>query len=212
MPEGEQQGAEGAENESGLVAKNRELLGELKAAKAKLKALDGLDADAAREALTFKEHADEEMAKKAGEFEKIRAKDREKYQRDLEAKGLREAKLTKALERRLVDLALSNAIRTAGGDPDYVLEKARPFVTMVESDDDWDVEVKVDGKPSSLDAVAKLLRAKYPRAFDGVGSSGSGTTAGTGGGEQALPDPNDPVAVGRAADAWIKAREQPQKR
>lgn len=212
----EAKGAEGTEGQGdkseGLVEKNKELLGELKAERAKRKdlekALGGLDLDAAREAIEFKANADEEQAKRRGEFDKLRERDKAAYDKKLAEREAREAKLTKALHARLVDYELDKAIRAEGGDPEYVLEKGRPRVTVVETDEGWDVVVAgPDGKPASMGELAKELRERFPKAFDGSGSSGSGARAGAGGGAT-LPDPNDPKAVGLAADAWLKARQK----
>lgn len=205
--------AKGGDEVQAVVAKNRELLGEVRALKAKVREQADLkefgDADAIREAFEFKEKAERERAEKAGEFEKLRAKDREAHARELGKRDAREQKLGAALERRLIESEFSKVLRDAGGDPKYLVPVARPRMKTVETEDDWEIVVHdARGQPSTMEALIDELRKEYPRAFEGTGASGSGTQAGTGGGGQGKVDPTDPEAVGRAADAWLRSRKK----
>lgn len=208
MAEDGENGASGADDAvEKLNAKNRELLGELKALKAKVKQFDGLDPDAIHEALSFKAEAEQRKAEERGEFEKaLKAKEVE-FQRKLEKASSRERKLESILDRQTRERALAEAIRAKGGDPEYVMHKGLDRVKVKETDDSFDIVVLDEkgtelGGVEALDVLASELREKYPRAFDGTGSSGSSASPAQRGGGPV--NWTDPVEAGKAADRWIR--------
>lgn len=181
-----------AENEAGLKANRDEALREAKKAKAALKAYDGIDADEAR---TLKEQADEAQRKKAkdeGDFEAREKQLVERHQQELQERDGKIEKLTKTLHRRTVQAELTKAISVARGDPDLLLPHAEKFVRVRETDEDFVPFVADEhGNPRVADGqgtpmtfeqlIEQELKPKYPRAFDGTGSSGGGAPKSVGG-------------------------------
>lgn len=192
-----------AETTGGLAKNKAELLAEKKALEAKLK--------------TYPEDFDPEIwAKtKAPPGQQTKAELEAAHQAQLKAERGQREKVMAALHRRLREGPLVEAIRKLKGDPEYVLHHGMPHVQVREKGDDWETYVanpdgsqRYDGKgePITLEGLAGELREKYPRAFEGSGSSGSGASGGAGGGGAAL-DINDPAALGRATDAYLKAQK-----
>ena len=194
-----------AETTAGLAKNKAELLAEKKALEARLK--------------TYPEDFDPDVwakakAPPAGGARTLAEQDAQ-HKAQLAAQKAREDKITVALHRRLREGPLTEAIRKLKGDPEYVLHHGMPHVQVREAGDDWQTYVanpdgsqRYDGRgePVTVEALAAELRDKYPRAFEGSGSSGSGAAGGAGSGGAAV-DANDPVAMGKAADAWLKAQK-----
>jgi hypothetical protein len=194
------------------------ILGEKKALEARV---DGIPADFDPEkwkTLTAGEkQREEEAARKAGEFDKLLAQRTELHGKELAKQKEREAKITNALHRRLVQAELVAAITKAGGDPDLVLHHGERAVKVKETDDDFTAYVvNADGTPRvkdgagspfGFDDLAMELREKYPRAFAGSGSTGSGAPShATGGGAAGTitVNRNDPGAMGRLTPQQTK--------
>lgn len=184
------------EEKAALLANRNEALSEAKKAKAALKAYDGVDAEEFRRLKTAAEEADRKAAEAKGDFETLRKQLVDAHAKEMGAKEKREAKLTKALESRLIDAALAEELGKAElADPTFLsllkLE-GRRFLRVKESDEDFAAEVVdergnplvADGKgtPMSVhDLVTVKLKAQYPAAFKGTGSSGGGASKSTGG-------------------------------
>ena len=188
---------------AGLKANQAEALKEAKAAKAALKNYDGIDPEEYKALKAAAAEAEEKRAAAAGDFETLKKQmieagaKKEKtlidqHTRQLSERDAKEAKLTKSLEKRLVQAELTKAIAAAKGDPDLLLPYAERFVRTRETDDDFEAFVVdgsgnarvADGKgtPMTFDMfVEQDLMQKFPRAFDGTGSSGGGASKSTGG-------------------------------
>lgn len=185
----------------GLKKSQRELLAEAKAAKAKLAAYDGVDAEEFKKLKTAAEEAERKKAAAEGDFESLRKQLVEKHGSEIGAKDAQIAKRQAALERRLVQAELTAAIARHKGDPDLLLPHGSRFVKVKETDTDFEAFVAdetgnprfADGKGTPMtfdDLVTQVLMVKYPRAFDGTGSSGGGaskSSAGSAGGQTVIP-------------------------
>lgn len=186
-----------------LKANRDEALSEAKKAKAALKNYDGVDP---AEYKALKDAADEAARKQAlaeGNLEAWKKQVTDAHQKEREGDAKRIAKLTKALERRLVDASLAESLAKNDVDPTMLpllkLE-GRRYVQVKETDDDFEPLVAdergnplvADGKGSAMtvdDLVVQKLKAQYPGAFKGTGSSGGGApkpNAG-GGGANVIP-------------------------
>lgn len=192
------------ERTAGLKANRDELAKEAKTAKAKLAAYDGLDPEEHKRLKAAAEEAERKKAAAEGDFKAIEKQMAERHAAELGAKDAKMGKLSKALERRLVDSQLTTHLAEAGAKPEFLrllkLEGAR-YLRVQETDDDY-VEQVVDpatgtrlvadgsGAPMTVaDLVGKTLKTQYPDAFNGTGSSGGGaakSSAGGGGGAQVI--------------------------
>ena len=202
-----------AETTAGLKANQAELLKEARAAKAKLANYDGIDPV---EFKTLKDAAAEAERKKAaadGDFKALEKQLIENHGKELSGRDAKIGKLTKALEQRLVDAELTRAIAEKKGTPDLLLPYARQFVGVRETDDGFEGFVSdgkgnarvADGKGTPMDFsafVEQELMVKFPRAFDGLGSSGGGAARSNagGGGARNVAAGDNAAFIGNLAD------------
>lgn len=168
------------------------LIKEAKTAKAALKNYDGVDPTEFKALKAAAEEADRKKAAAEGDFTKLQAQMAEKHQVELEAERKRTTKALAALEKRKV-AKLTEALAQAEVLPDMMdllVLKGSASVRLREGEDDWD-EFVADAKGNPLVAdgagtpmtlaqfVDKDLKAKYPGAFKGTGSSGGGAAKST---------------------------------
>lgn len=180
--------------ERDALKQNRdEALTEAKKAKTALKNYDGVDPDEFKRLKTAAEEAETKRAAAAGDFETLKKQLVDNHARELGARDGKIGKLTKALERRLIQAELTKAIAAKKGDPDLLLPYAERFARTKETDDDFEAFLVdaagnqrfSDGQatPMTFDAfVEQDLMQKFPRAFDGTGSSGGGASKSNAGG------------------------------
>lgn len=180
---------------SGLKTSQQELLKESKAAKARLAAFEGVDPT---EYKTLKEAAAEAEKKKAlaeGNLEVWKKQVTDQHAKEMQGKDQKLTKYQSAIERRVVQARLAEALAKHDADPSMIpllqLEGAR-FIRVKETDEDFEEQV-VDGQGNPLvadgkgtpmtvdDLVAQTLKTKYPAAFRGSGSSGGGAAKSNGG-------------------------------
>jgi len=171
----------------------KQLWEEAKKAKAQLKAWDGKDPAKYDELVQAAEAAAQKKAAAEGDFETLKKQMSEKHSSELAAREAKIAKLNKAIERRLVDAELTRAIAAKKGEPDLLLPYARQFVRVKETEEDFEgyiadergTPLVADGKgtPMTFDSfVEQTLMTKFPRAFEGTGSSGGGSAKSNAGG------------------------------
>lgn len=140
--------------------------------------IEAMIADAAK--------AEEEKATKAGEWDKLKAQMNAKHADDLRSADEKVSAMKRALERHLVDAQATAAIAAAKGVPDLLLPHVQKHVKVVEENGEFKVVVtdvkgdpRVDGKgePLSISDLVVEMRGSdiFGRAFEGTGSSGSGT-------------------------------------
>lgn len=175
-----------------IKANRDEALGEAKRAKAALKAWDGKDPAEYERLVAADKAAQEKKATAEGDFATLKQQLVEAHAKELGARDGKIGKMSKALERRLVDAELTRAIALKKGDPDLLLPFARQFVRVRETENDFEGFIAdaagnpliADGKgtPMTFDGfVETTLMPKFPRAFEGSGASGGGATKSSGG-------------------------------
>lgn len=176
-----------------IKANRDDALTEAKRAKAALKAWDGKDPAKYDALLAAAEEAERKRAAAEGDFETLKKQLVEKHGGELAARDGTIGKLRKALEKRLVDAELTRAIAAKKGEPDLLLPYARQFVRVKETEDDFEgfiadergTPLVADGKGTPLTFegfVESTLMQKFPRAFEGTGSSGGGAARSNAGG------------------------------
>lgn len=185
-----------AEQVAGLKAKTDELLSEAKRAKNALKSYDGVDPTEFKRLKEAADQAERDKAAAAGDFKALEKQMAERHTVELSERETKISKMQRALERKVVESELVRAIAAKKGDPDLLLPYARQYARMRETDDDFEGFVSdergnplvSDGKGTPMDFsafVEQHLMLKFPRAFEGTGSSGGGaprSSAGGGGG------------------------------
>jgi hypothetical protein len=181
-----------------LKVNRDQILKEAKDAKKKLGEYDGVDP---AEFKALKEASAEAERKKAaaeGDFKSLEKQLIERHTAELQGKDTKIGKLTAAIERRLVQAKLAEALAKHDADSSMIpllqLEGQR-HVRVRETADDFEEYVVdaqgnpriADGKGTAMtidDLVAQTLKTQYPAAFKGSGSSGGGAskTVASGGG------------------------------
>lgn len=188
-----------AEQVAGLKANRDEVLRESKKFREQLKQYEGVDPEEFR---TLKTRAEQEAQKRAaaeGDWKALEKQLIERHAKEREADSAHATKMQRALEQHLVRAELTKVISKHRGDPDLLLPHAAQFVKVRETDDGFEAYVAdekgnpriADGKGTPMDfdqLVEQVLLPKYPRAFDGTGSSGGGAakSAGTTGGTRVV--------------------------
>lgn len=193
---------------------------------AKLKALDGLDPRAAREALAkVKEWQDSPPEARAkAQAEALLKEAQTKYQQET-------SKLRGQLERELVEAKAREALAKHKGNVELLLPHVKGRI-KAEVDTDGELRAYVvdqsgnkahvmgkDGsmQPMSIESLVEQMRAQdsYAAAFQGSGASGAGTQTGRGGSTGAFTISasqarNDPRAYQAVRDRAIAAGQQVQ--
>lgn len=176
-----------------LKTNRDEVLTEAKKAKAALKNYDGVDPTEYR---TLKEAAAEAEKKRAlaeGNLEAWKKQVTDQHTKEREGDAKKLTKYESAISRRLKQDELRKAL-VGKADPtmmELLVEHGSKFIQVRETDDDFE-HVVVDeknnplvgdskGSPMSVEQfVEQKLKAKFPGAFLGTGSSGGGATKSTG--------------------------------
>jgi hypothetical protein len=200
---------------AGLKANNATLLTEKKRLADLAKKYEGLDPDAARNALQAAEEAERKRAEAAGDWKAREAQLLEKVGKDMQAKDATIGTYRSALERRLVDSEAVAAIAAAKGATKVLLPHVKSQTKVVEEEGEFVVYV-VDskGNPRIGDAkgspmtIAQLVEEMkqdpdFARNFDGTGSSGGGaprSTGGAGGAVRQIATTNSPDFLANLAD------------
>jgi hypothetical protein len=184
-----------------LKANRDQALTEAKAAKKKLADYDGVDPVEFKKLKDAAADAEQKKALAEGDFKTLRDQLIEKHTSELTAKAKREAKLESALNRRLVQDELRKGL-VGKADPammELLVEHGSKFIKVRETDDDFEHYIAdekgnqqfSDGKatPMTVESfVEQSLKAKFPGAFLGSGSSGGGASksSASGGGSQTI--------------------------
>lgn len=171
----------------GLKKKRDELLEAQRKLREQLKAFDGLDPEAARQALEELEAREADKLKDKGEFDKLREKIEAKHSEEVAKIRAEVEKRDGFIERLLIENALSEAIEKAGVLPQYreavkaLLRQKGPKV--VQDDGDYRAVFETDmGEATISTYVETWARSDEAAAFlPASGKSGSGAT-GSGGG------------------------------
>lgn len=154
----------------------------------------GKSADEIKALLEREAAADEERAKAAGEWDKLKAQMESNFNKERETFTQKEQRLQTALEKHLIGEAATRAIAEEKGVPTLLLPHVERRVKVTETDDGYSVVVlDDDGKTPKLNAENKPMSIRelvasmrddetFGRAFEGSGHSGGGGTGGSGGG------------------------------
>lgn len=173
-------------SETGLIEKNRQLLEEAKSAKAEAAAiraaLGGLDVSQIAQILAERKQAEEDRAKKAGEFDKLIEKRVNETKAEYEKRLAELAPYKTKYEDREVEIAIRDAAIKAGVIPDDL----RIVTKLVKGDrirlDDKTGKVVVldeDGDISGLTVekfFAEKFKAEAPKFYQGTVGSGGGAS------------------------------------
>lgn len=154
----------------------------------------GFDPDELLKLRDEKAHAEEERAKKAGEWDKLKIQIVTEHDKTVAAKNATIASLTKAYDNQLIDSAVVTAIAAEKGNATLLKPHVREHVKVTQDDNGtFNVQVvddagnpRVDGagKFISVSDFVKELREQdtFAGAFLGAQSSGGGTPPGGGAG------------------------------
>lgn len=183
---------------AGLKANNTKLVSEKRQLAELAKKYEGLDPDAARNALQAAEEAERKRAEMAGDWKARETQLLEKFNAEKTASESEKTSLRSALEKRLVDAEATAALASAKGAPKVLLPHIKSQTKVVQEDGEYVVYV-VDskGNPRIGDAkgspmtIAQLVEEMkqdpdFARNFDGTGSSGGGAARSTGGASGAV--------------------------
>jgi len=207
--------ARAAEAAAGLKANRDELLREAKKAKDALKAYDGIDPSEYKALKAAAEEAERKRAVDEGNFASLEKQLVDRHQKEIGVKEARIEKLNRALERRLVEAKLAEALAKAEADPSMMpllLLEGQRHVRVRETEDDFEEYVAdergnplvADGKGTPMDVqtfVGETLKAKYPSAFRGSGSTGGGAgRSGAAGGTRTISAADNAAFMANLAD------------
>jgi len=175
------------------LKENRDLaLEQKRKAREQLEAYGELTPDEARELAKAKKKAEEEAAKKAGDFDKLKAQLEEAHTKQMKQVAAERDELQTALEHELIEKAAIEGITEAGGFAKVLKPHVIGKMRLHKTDDGKRLAVVLDesGQPalkkgasnptdfmSVKDFVASLKDDdEFSHAFKGAGASGGATT------------------------------------
>lgn len=179
-----------AEANRQLEQHRNEVLAELKGLKDKFKTVDLDEYSRLRTEREDNERkareAEQEAARKAGDFDKYRAQLEQDHTAAIKAKDGRIEALYSALTQKLVDAELSSAITAEGGIPEILLPLLKDRVRVVETDNRFGTEVadlagakqyRQDGTPAGLADLVREMKSNpvYGGCFKSPMAGGSGS-------------------------------------
>ena len=137
---------------------------------------------------------EEDKAKKAGEWDKLRVQMTDKHNEELGKRDTREASLLTALERKTIDADAVAALNEFKGNVTLLLPHVKGHVQMVEEegafvarvvDDAGNPRVNGEGKFLTVRELVSEMRDQetYAKAFEADTKGGGGTPPGGGGGK-----------------------------
>jgi len=173
------------DDEAGLVNKRDELLGKITTYKSKLEGFDGVDAEKYREMVTKLEAIAEAEDLKNGDFEKIRLKMLEDFEKKEGVSSATITKLMGKIESLMIDSEVVKAIADAKGNSDLLMPLLKQRIKVVDKDGEMVVKVnEINGDPAVNDkgeplSIINLVEKfksdeKFAGAFDSSGLSGGG--------------------------------------
>lgn len=221
-------GVDGIEDTNGLksaLEKERKARSEYEKTVRQYQGL-GKSPDEIAELVKAQEESEKNKLEQKGEWEKLKAQLLESHKKELAARDEAIQKMKGTLESYLVDAAATEAIAAAKGIPQLLLPHVKSAVKVIEEDGKYQVRVVgPDGSPR-MNAKGEFLGIKdfvsemresevFSRAFEGTGTTGSGTPANRG---QTRPgsfilsreDARDPMKYRAAREAAAKAGQELQ--
>ena len=219
---------DGLEDTNGLksaLEKERKARSEYEKAVRKYEGL-GKSPEEIAELVKAQEESEKNKLEQKGEWEKLKAQLLESHKKELAARDEAVQKMKGTLESYLVDAAATEAIAAAKGIPQLLLPHVKSAVKVIEEDGKYQVRVVgPDGSPR-MNAKGEFLGIKdfvsemresevFSRAFEGTGTTGSGTPANRGNvrpGSFILSreDAKDPMKYRAAREAAMKAGQELQ--
>lgn len=216
-----------------LNAKNQELIGQRRKDAEKYKAYDGIDPEIARKAIEHHTKSEEERARAAGEFDKLKGTLIENHKKELEGVTGKLGKTQGFLFRQMAVGAISAALVGADGQPignsTLLSPHLLPFIKVTENPNatgeedafimqvvDANKQARVKDGQGTPFTVADLIaetqkKPEFAQAFfapntSGGGSSGNTTGGGDSAGEIVLSkaDGRDPIKYRAARDKATK--------
>lgn len=186
----------------------------------------GKSPDEIAELVRLHEEAEKNKLEQKGEWDKLKAQLLDSHKKELSARDEAVQKMKGTLESYLVDAAATEAIAAAKGIPQLLLPHVKSAVKVIEEDGKYQVRVVgPDGSPRMnakgeflgiKDLVAEMRESEiFSRAFEGTGTTGSGTPANRG---QTRPgsfilsreDARDPMKYRAAREAATRAGQELQ--
>jgi hypothetical protein len=160
-----------------IRAKNQKLLDEAKAAKAKLRAYDGIDPDEYADLLAARDEAESAKAKAAGDWEKREATWQKKVSEKDSIIADQDARFRDSRKRAEAALAIAHH----KGSEKLLLMNV---LGALDVDEDYNVFASVDGEKVNAEEYVGHLKADkdYAGAFPGAGVLGSGSRPSESGG------------------------------
>jgi hypothetical protein len=159
------------------------------AAKAEFaKQFEGLNPEEIKEAIAFKQQSEEKKLLDEGEFEKIRAKDRDDTKAKLDAKDLEIAERDKFIDKEIFEAKLQSEFIGAGGileaSPDAI-NSLRAFTKFERKGIETSIKVLdehgLDAGVSLDEFIKTKFREVKPWFFPASGAAGSGAGGGASG-------------------------------
>lgn len=186
----------------------------------------GKSPDEIAELVKAQEESEKNKLEQKGEWEKLKIQLLDSHKKELAARDEAVQKMKGTLESYLVDAAAMEAITENGGRPKLLLPHVKSAVKVIEEDEKFHVRVVgPDGSPR-MNSKGEFLGIKdfvkelreiddYAPAFNGTGTTGSGTPANRG---QTRPgsfilsreDARDPMKYRAAREAATKAGQELQ--
>ena len=177
---------------------------------ARLKALEGVDADEFRRLKQDTARREQRELAESGRWEELKASLERGHAEDLAQRDLLIGRLKADLGRHLMDSAATAALSRAGGMPALLLPHVKARLEVVADEDGHSLRVidhkgrprLKDGEPLGVEDLVAEMRSDpvFAPAFQGNGGSGGGSPAGAGG--EASPRPGD--LLQKAQDALKK--------
>jgi hypothetical protein len=203
-------------DDAGYQNKNSQLLDEKKKLQAEYESLQSQLGRLSPEQITkFREdmkRAEDDAARKAGDFDKLMTK------REAELHASYEPKIQQGdkYRQQYQDLRLESAIRDAAAkagviaaDLDIVSQISKGRRIKHDEQTDKLVVLDKDGDPTSLTVekfFAETFKAEAPKFYQGTGGSGGGATGGTARGTNGAPTVTDNTAFLANIDAIAKGQ------
>jgi hypothetical protein len=152
-----------------------------------------IDPEKYQELLEREAQAEEEKAKKAGEWDKLRGQMTDKHNEELQKRAKREEQLIEVIKKSTIDAAVIAALNEVGGNVSLLLPHVKDRMQLVEEDGQFSARVideagtvRVNGEGTFLTAKELVSEMRdqesFAAAFKADVKSGGGTPPGDGNG------------------------------
>ncbi|WP_293383560.1 hypothetical protein [Phenylobacterium sp. SCN 70-31] len=171
---------------AGLKAKNNELLTTNKSLSGKAKLADEVDIEKYNKMIADEQARETELARKSGEFDKLLAKEQQRYSEGEKNWKTRESSLVGIIDKSLRGEAAAKAIAEAGGSVELLLPHLLNRSRLSEKDGMFGVEVlDKDNLPMAGKSYADILEEfkkndSFAGAFASKVATGTGAAAASG--------------------------------